>query len=69
MCRWLSETYFRTTFTGLQHVPDPPFIVVGVHSGAPLLPDVWPVLSTCWELFSPEYPTYGLCPTWSSGSP
>jgi 1-acyl-sn-glycerol-3-phosphate acyltransferase len=60
VARWLSETYFRTSFDGLAHVPDPPFITVGVHSGAPLLPDVWPVLSKCWDLFGVESPSYGL---------
>ena len=60
VCRWLSETYFRTTFDGLEHVPEPPFVTVGVHSGAPLLPEVWPVMSTCWDLFGLEFPSYGL---------
>ena len=60
-CRRLRETYFRTEHEGLQNIPrEPPFIVVSTHSGGPLLPDVWPMLATWWNLFSPEVPAYAL---------
>jgi 1-acyl-sn-glycerol-3-phosphate acyltransferase len=60
ICRWLSRTYFRATYEGLDNLPDPPFIAVAVHSGAPLLPDVWPMLAIWWERFSPRHPGYAL---------
>jgi 1-acyl-sn-glycerol-3-phosphate acyltransferase len=60
VCRWLAENYFHATYEGIHHVPDPPFVAVCVHSGAPLLPDVWPMLAAWWDLFSPSQPAYAL---------
>jgi 1-acyl-sn-glycerol-3-phosphate acyltransferase len=60
ICRWLSGRYFRAGFEGLDNLPDPPFIAVAVHSGAPLLPDVWPMLAVWWERFPLEQPGYAL---------
>ena len=38
----VGQYYFRAEADGLRHVPrDRPFIAVGNHSGAPLLPDSW----------------------------
>jgi 1-acyl-sn-glycerol-3-phosphate acyltransferase len=33
---------------------------VGTHSGAPLLPDVWPLLAKWWDLFPLEQPSHAL---------
>src|SRR5215210_2334916 len=61
VCDWFRRTYFRAEFFGEENVPnDPPFIAVANHSGAPILPDVWPLLSRFWELFSSEQPSYAL---------
>lgn len=60
-CTWLRTTYFRTEHEGLENIPrELPYIVVSTHSGGPMLPDVWPMLATWWNLFSPEVPAYAL---------
>jgi 1-acyl-sn-glycerol-3-phosphate acyltransferase len=60
LCRWLSRSYFRASYEGLDNLPDAPFIAVAVHSGAPLLPDVWPMLAVWWERFPLHQPGYAL---------
>ena len=60
-CAWLRKTYFRTEHEGLENLPrEMPFMVVSTHSGGPVLPDVWPMLATWWDRFSPEAPGYAL---------
>lgn len=60
-CTWLRSAYFRTEHEGLENLPrERPFIVVSIHSGGPMLPDVWPMLATWWNLYSPEAPAYAL---------
>jgi 1-acyl-sn-glycerol-3-phosphate acyltransferase len=60
-CRWLSRSYFRTEFDGLENVPSKaPFIAVANHSGAPMLPDIWPLIAKWWEIFPLEQPGYAL---------
>lgn len=59
-CDWLSQRYFRVEIEGLEHVPEPPFIAVAIHSGGALLADVWPILSAWWDRFPPEQPAYAL---------
>ena len=61
MCNWLSRRYFRAEFEGLENVPrKAPFIAVANHSGAPILPDIWPMIAKWWELFPLEQPSYAL---------
>jgi 1-acyl-sn-glycerol-3-phosphate acyltransferase len=58
---FLWTRYFRAEVEGAEHIPATgPFLVVGNHSGAPLLPDVWLKLAYWARRFGPERPAYGL---------
>lgn len=53
--------YFRTEFIGAKYIPkNGPFIVVGNHSGGPMLPDVWLMLGFWATTFGIERPAYAL---------
>jgi 1-acyl-sn-glycerol-3-phosphate acyltransferase len=55
----IGRHYFRAEGEGLEHIPAAgPYISVGNHSGAPLLPDVW-VMGAWWCIErGVERPTY-----------
>lgn len=60
-CDWLRKRYFRSEIDGLEHVPrSGSFIAVANHSGGPLLPDVWLMVSYFWEVFGVDAPSYAL---------
>jgi 1-acyl-sn-glycerol-3-phosphate acyltransferase len=60
-CDWLRRRYFRTEIEGLEHVPrSGSFIAVANHSGGPMLPDIWLMVSYFWELFGIDAPSYAL---------
>jgi 1-acyl-sn-glycerol-3-phosphate acyltransferase len=60
-CDWLRKSYFRAEVDGIEHVPrNGSFIAVANHSGGPLLPDVWLMVSYFWELFGVDSPSYAL---------
>lgn len=60
-CDFLRERYFRSEIEGLEHVPrSGSFIAVANHSGGPLLPDVWLMVSYFWERFGVDAPSYAL---------
>jgi 1-acyl-sn-glycerol-3-phosphate acyltransferase len=58
---WVGTTYFRREFDGVEHLPNRgPFLMVGNHSGGPLLPDVL-VMVAWWGLTRDlEHPVYVL---------
>src|SRR5215210_6817739 len=39
----LMDYYFRMEIEGWEHLPEPPVLVVGIHSGAPFVWDAWTV--------------------------
>jgi 1-acyl-sn-glycerol-3-phosphate acyltransferase len=58
---WMREHYFRVTVEGLEAVPtDGSFIAVANHSGGPMLPDCWVMLSQWWSHFGVERPSYAM---------
>ncbi len=60
-CDWLRNSYFRTEVEGLEHVPRRgSFIAVANHSGGPMLPDIWLMISQFWEVFGTDAPSYAL---------
>jgi 1-acyl-sn-glycerol-3-phosphate acyltransferase len=60
-CDWLRNSYFRTEVEGLEYVPRRgSFIAVANHSGGPMLPDIWLMVSQFWEVFGTEAPSYAL---------
>jgi 1-acyl-sn-glycerol-3-phosphate acyltransferase len=60
LSNWLRYRYFRTENEGLDLLPEPPLIAVTTHSGGPMLPDVWPMMSAWWERYPLEVPAHAL---------
>ncbi len=55
------EHYFRTEVEGIEHLPrEGPVMAVSHHSGGPMLPDCWMMLSYYWSHFGFERPGYCL---------
>jgi 1-acyl-sn-glycerol-3-phosphate acyltransferase len=53
--------YFRAELEGEEYMPaEGPVVAVSNHSGGPLLPDCWVLLSYYWTLFSLERPAYAM---------
>jgi len=60
-CDWLRKTYFRADVEGLERIPrNGSFIAVANHSGGPMLPDIWLMVSYFWEVFGANAPSYAL---------
>ncbi len=57
----LRTWYFRSEYEGVEHIPrEGPVMVVSNHSGGPMLPDCWIMLSHYWALLGTERPAYAL---------
>ena len=57
----IKRYYFRAEFEDFHNVPrDGPFLAVGNHSGGPLLPDVFALISHWWKVFGAEKPGYAM---------
>src|SRR5205807_2479717 len=39
----LMDYWFRMEIEGWEHIPDPPVLLIGIHSGAPFVWDAWTV--------------------------
>src|SRR2546421_3545367 len=55
----LMDYWFRMEIEGWEKLPDPPVLLVGVHSGAPFVWDAWTVGVQWWRHFGPERPLHG----------
>jgi len=55
----LMDYWFRMEIEGWEHLPDPPVLLVGVHSGAPFVWDAWTVGIQWWRRFGTERPLHG----------
>ena len=44
---FLVDLWFRMEFDGWENLPDPPVLLVGIHSGAPFVWDAWTVGVQC----------------------
>ena len=55
----LLDYWFRMEVSGWDRIPEPPTLVVGVHSGAPFPWDAWTVGIQWWRHFGTERPLYG----------
>ena len=59
--QFLRDVYFRAEGEGTEHIPtDQNFITVGVHSGGPLLPEVWLTLANWATEIGIDRPAYAL---------
>ncbi|MDX6728902.1 MAG: hypothetical protein QOK49_3707, partial [Baekduia sp.] len=55
----LMDYYFRMEIEGWEQLPDPPVLVVGIHSGAPFVWDAWTVGIQWWRRFGTERVLHG----------
>jgi 1-acyl-sn-glycerol-3-phosphate acyltransferase len=55
----LMDYWFRMEMEGWDKLPDPPALVIGIHSGAPFVWDAWTVGAQWWRHFGPERPLHG----------
>ena len=55
----LMDYWFRMEMEGWEKLPDPPVLLVGVHSGAPFVWDAWTVGVQWWRRFGSERPLHG----------
>jgi 1-acyl-sn-glycerol-3-phosphate acyltransferase len=55
----LIDYWFRMEVSGWDRIPEPPALVVGIHSGAPFPWDAWAVGIQWWRHFGAERPLHG----------
>jgi 1-acyl-sn-glycerol-3-phosphate acyltransferase len=55
----LVDYWFRMEVEGWEHLPDPPVLLIGIHSGAPFVWDAWTVGIHWWRRFGEERPVHG----------
>jgi 1-acyl-sn-glycerol-3-phosphate acyltransferase len=56
---FLVDYWFRMEFDGWENLPDPPVLLVGIHSGAPFVWDAWTVGVHWWRRFGQDRPLHG----------
>lgn len=56
---FLVDHWFRMEFDGWENLPDPPVLLVGIHTGAPFVWDAWTVGVQWWRRFGQERPLHG----------
>jgi len=55
----LLDYWFRMEVSGWDRIPEPPALVVGIHSGAPFPWDAWAVGIQWWRHFGTDRPLHG----------
>jgi 1-acyl-sn-glycerol-3-phosphate acyltransferase len=55
----LMDYWFRMEMEGWEKLPDPPALLIGIHSGAPFVWDAWTVGVQWWRRFGQERPLHG----------
>jgi 1-acyl-sn-glycerol-3-phosphate acyltransferase len=55
----LMDYWFRMQIEGWEHIPDPPVLLIGIHSGAPFVWDAWTVGFQWWRHFGRSRPLHG----------
>jgi 1-acyl-sn-glycerol-3-phosphate acyltransferase len=55
----LMDYWFRMEVEGWENLPDPPALLIGIHSGAPFVWDAWTVGVQWWRRFGQERPLHG----------
>jgi 1-acyl-sn-glycerol-3-phosphate acyltransferase len=55
----LMDYWFRMEMEGWENLPDPPALLIGIHSGAPFVWDAWTVGAQWWRHFGDERPLHG----------
>src|SRR4051794_39047605 len=55
----LIDYWFRMEVDGWENIPEPPVLLVGIHSGAPFVWDAWTVGIHWWRRFGAERTLHG----------
>jgi 1-acyl-sn-glycerol-3-phosphate acyltransferase len=55
----LMDYWFRMEIEGWEKIPEPPVLLVGIHSGAPFVWDAWTVGVQWWRRFGDSRPLHG----------
>src|SRR4051812_34164578 len=55
----LIDYWFRMEVEGWENIPEPPALLVGIHSGAPFVWDAWTVGVQWWRRFGDDRPLHG----------
>jgi 1-acyl-sn-glycerol-3-phosphate acyltransferase len=55
----LVDYWFRMEIDGWENIPEPPVLLVGIHSGAPFVWDAWTVGLQWWRRFGQDRPLHG----------
>src|ERR1700756_3838473 len=55
----LIDYWFRMEIDGWEHIPGPPALLVGIHSGAPFVWDAWTVGVQWWRKFGQDRQLHG----------
>jgi 1-acyl-sn-glycerol-3-phosphate acyltransferase len=55
----LMDYWFRMEMEGWENLPEPPALLIGIHSGAPFVWDAWTVGAQWWRHFGDERPLHG----------
>lgn len=55
----LMDYWFRMEIEGWQHIPPPPALLIGIHSGAPFVWDAWTVGVQWWRRYGRSRPLHG----------
>src|SRR3954471_2348974 len=55
----LIDYYFRMEIEGWERLPEPPALLIGIHSGAPFVWDAWTVGLQWWRRFGDERILHG----------
>ena len=55
----LMDYWFRMEIEGWEKLPDPPALLIGIHSGAPFVWDAWTVGVQWWRHFGEDRPLHG----------
>ncbi|MGA9873343.1 MAG: lysophospholipid acyltransferase family protein [Rhodococcus sp. (in: high G+C Gram-positive bacteria)] len=56
---FVTDKWFRMEIDGWENIPEPPVLVVGVHTGAPFVWDAWTVGAQWWRHFGAERTLHG----------
>jgi 1-acyl-sn-glycerol-3-phosphate acyltransferase len=55
----LVDYWFRMELDGWENIPEPPALLIGIHSGAPFVWDAWTVGVQWWRRFGQERQLHG----------
>src|ERR687898_635488 len=55
----LMDYWFRMEIEGFEKIPEPPALLIGIHSGAPFVWDAWTVGFQWWRHFGADRPLHG----------